>query len=74
MNLPLASPELYDLELDADESYDVAAQHPEIVAEIRGRVDRLIAGFPQQVQDAYLATKSRQVTATPAAAPPRLAR
>ncbi len=71
VNLPLPVPELYDLELDADESYDVAPEHADVVAEIRSRVDRMIEGFPKEVQEAYAATKSRQVAPTAIAAPPR---
>ncbi len=74
VNLPLPSPELYDLELDPDESYDVAPEHPEIVANIRSRVDRLIAGFPDEVKKAYAETKAHQVAPTAVAAPPRRAR
>jgi len=61
VNLPLASPELYDLERDPDESYDVAPENPAIVAEIRARVERLIADFPDEVRKAYAETKARQV-------------
>jgi len=70
INLPLSAPELYDLERDPDESYDVAAAHPDIVAQIRARVDRLIEGFPEEVRKAYAATKAVQVAPTPAGALP----
>ncbi|HBY64024.1 MAG TPA: sulfatase, partial [Solibacterales bacterium] len=46
----LPSPELYDVVRDPDESYDVAARHPEIVQELRGHMDRLMAGFPEVVR------------------------
>ena len=32
--MPLDAPELYHLESDISEAYDVAAQHPDIVAEL----------------------------------------
>jgi len=48
VNLPLKSPELYDLTLDPEESYDIAEKHPEVVADIRRRIERLINGFPRR--------------------------
>src|SRR6202022_2690355 len=45
VNLPLKSPELYDLLNDPDESYDVAPEHPELVREIQSRIERLMATF-----------------------------
>ncbi len=61
MNLILAQPELYDLENDPDESYDMAPENPKVVAEIQARVERLMAGFPQEVRTAWAnARKSRQ--------------
>src|ERR1022692_1395571 len=56
MNLPLKVPELYDLVADADESYDVAPQHLEVVAEIRARIERLIPGFPEAIRVDYAET------------------
>jgi arylsulfatase A len=58
MNLPLKHPELYDLVADPDESYDVAPQHPEIVADIRARVERLMAGFPAPIRTDFERTMS----------------
>ncbi len=58
INLPLPSPELYDLLADPDESYDVAAENPAVVAEIQSRIERLIAGFPENVRRAYEETKA----------------
>lgn len=71
INLPLAKPELYDLENDPNESYDVAAQHSDIVATITGNVERLIGGFPEEVKTAFAATRSRQVRPSPTGAVPR---
>jgi arylsulfatase A len=59
VNLPLASPELYDLENDPDESYDVAAGNPGVLAEIRARVERLVPGFPEEVRNAWAETLAR---------------
>jgi len=62
VNLPLLHPELYNLKLDPDESYDVADQHPEIVREIRTRAEALLAGFPVEARDAYEQTMKRPAT------------
>lgn len=66
VNLPLPAPELYDVVNDPDESYDCAAEHPEIVAELRSRIDRLVAGFPENIRKDYEQTRSRQVKPTAA--------
>jgi arylsulfatase len=58
-NLPLRHPELYDLLLDPDESYDVAPENPAVVKEIQGRIERLMAGFPEDIRQAYAATQAR---------------
>jgi len=61
INLPLPRPELYDLERDQDESYDVAPENPEVVQETLRRVERLVAGFPEEVRMAYQETRAKQV-------------
>jgi arylsulfatase A len=60
INLPLSSPELYNLELDPDESYDVAADNPDIVAQIQAGIQRLLPTFPAQVMTTWNATMSLQ--------------
>jgi arylsulfatase A len=60
LNFALPVPELYDLDADADESYDVAAENPAVVAEIQRRVARLLPTFPEEVQRAWSATHSRE--------------
>jgi arylsulfatase A len=60
MNLPLSSPELYNLELDPDESYDVAADNPDIVAQIQAGIQRLLPTFPAQVMNTWNATMALQ--------------
>jgi arylsulfatase A len=60
VNLTLPTPELYDLDGDADESYEVAAENPAVVVEIKGRVERLLGGFPEEVQRAWAATQARE--------------
>jgi arylsulfatase len=58
-NYALRNPELYDMDLDVDESYDVAPLHPDIVARISGRVTELLAAFPAGVQQAWAETRNR---------------
>ena len=70
-NYALHAPELYDMEADVDESYDVAPQHPEIVAKISNRVTELMAGFPQNIQQAWAESKARVNRETRIGARPR---
>jgi arylsulfatase A len=69
-NLPLPRPELYDLEADPEESYDLASGNPGVVALIRARVEGMLPGFPDQVRAAWQETMSYQVEDTPAGALP----
>lgn len=71
INLPLKSPELYDLLADPDESYDVAAEHPDVVREIQGRIERLMATFPAEIREAYASTMARATGVAPVGAVPR---
>ena len=59
VNLPLTRPELYDLVADPDESYDAAPEHPDVVKDIQGRIDRLMEGFPAEIRQAYADTRAR---------------
>jgi arylsulfatase len=71
-NYVLPHPELYNLESDPAESYDVAAGHPDIVASIQTRIAKLLDTFPAPVQQAYKESQSRQVNPnTPTGARPR---
>jgi arylsulfatase A-like enzyme len=70
LNLPLKHPELYHLPDDPEESYDVAPEHPEIVAEIQDRIGKLVKTFPGEVQKAYADTMARTTRDRPAAALP----
>jgi len=69
-NLPLPQPELYNMERDVDESYDVAAYNPGIVADIWNRIEALVATFPQAIQDTWRETLSLRVRNTPSGALP----
>jgi arylsulfatase A len=70
VNLSLKNAELYDLSGDPDESYDVAGANPSVVAEIRGRIDRMLSSFPAEVQDAWRETLARPVISRAAGAHP----
>lgn len=51
-NVRLTLPELYDMNTDLGESYDVAAGNPAIVANLKDRVIAVLRTFPQEIQDA----------------------
>lgn len=70
-NLPLANPELYDMQADPDESYDIAAEHSDIVKQMQAELDRMLTGFPNEVQNAWKQTKAAQVAPTAAGSLPR---
>jgi hypothetical protein len=71
-NYVLTRPELYNLAIDPQESYDVAPEHPDIVAEIQKRVARLMEQFPETVKAAYAESKARPYSPlTPVGARPR---
>jgi arylsulfatase A len=72
LNLPLPKPELYDLESDPTESYDVAEANPEVVAAIQARLRALLPTFPEQVRSAWETTQSLKVENTPSGALPVL--
>jgi arylsulfatase len=65
MNLPLPKPELYDLSTDFQEAYDCASAHPDIVADMRARILRLLPTFPPSVTDAWQDTMRRKVQDVP---------
>lgn len=72
-NLALEKPELYDLESDPGESYNVADRYPEIVHAITATLDRQIATFPEDVVNAYDQMKGHPAhVSTPAGSPARL--
>ncbi len=56
MNLPLVHPELYDVELDPQESYECSARHPAVVKDILAKVRAALPSFPVQVQRAWADT------------------
>lgn len=70
-NLVLARPELYNLDRDPSESYDVAAENPEVVRELKSRAEELLKGFPAEAQRAYEETLKRPATEPAAGALPQ---
>ncbi len=68
----LERPELYNLEYDPSESYDVSNLHPQMVAELMRSLDEQMASFPADVVDAYSSLKQRRGDiSTPPGATPR---
>jgi hypothetical protein len=65
VNLPLPRPELYDVVSDPQESYDCAEAHPDVVEQIRTRVEQLINTFPYGIIDAWRYTQSLKVLDAP---------
>jgi arylsulfatase len=67
-----ANPELYNLDTDPTESYNVAKANPKIVKEILQDIETLIPTFPEDVVEAYAAQRANPDSPrTPAGAPPR---
>jgi arylsulfatase len=66
LNLPLPGPELYDVVTDVDESHDRSLRNPAVVADLRGRIDRLMQTFPAEVQQSWARTQTIKVQGTPA--------
>jgi arylsulfatase len=56
----LPKPELYNLAVDPDESYDVAPENPQIVTQIQARIAEMLKGFPDPVQQAYAEAQARK--------------
>ncbi|MGH9800256.1 MAG: sulfatase-like hydrolase/transferase, partial [Blastocatellia bacterium] len=51
-NFALARPELFDMTVDAAESYNVAARYPEIVKDLQARIAATLKTFPEEIQQA----------------------
>ncbi len=69
-NLPLNPPELYDIEADPEESYDCAADYPQVVAAIRSRIENSLYSFPDAVRSAWSNTMRAKTNGIPAGAYP----
>jgi hypothetical protein len=53
---------------DRDESFDVAAENPQVVAQMLAEMEKLMAGFPDDVRKAYAEVKDRTASTRPAGA------
>lgn len=62
-NIWLERAELYDVVTDRDESFDVAAENPQVVATIRDRMEKLMESFPEEIRKAYAAVKAAPASA-----------
>ena len=51
-NVRLLTPELFDMNVDLGESYDVAADQPIVVRDLRARIIAALRTFPQEIQQA----------------------
>ncbi len=70
LNFLLPNPELYDLSADPDESYDIADLHPEIVRDMKEKIEAMMRTFPEPIRSDWEQTKKRKVSPTPAGALP----
>ncbi len=57
----LPRPELYDLAVDPDESYDVAPENPRVVEQIQQKIAEMIGEFPEPVHKAYAEARSMAI-------------
>jgi len=72
-NYLLPKPELYNLETDPAESYEVAKKYPEIVRQLLAQLEEEIPTFPPEVQQAYAALQKKVASVvTPPGAAPRV--
>jgi arylsulfatase A-like enzyme len=70
VNLPLPSPELYNVVSDPDETHERAARNPDVVADLQGRMARLIQTFSGDALNSWHDTLRRKVGPTPVGAWP----
>lgn len=70
VNLPLPSPELYNVVADPQESYDRADRNATVMKEIQASIHRQLDTLPPLVTDAWHDTIRRRVQETPAGAFP----
>lgn len=69
-NLPLPHPELYNVVADPGEAFDLAAEHPDIVTQIRSMMDAQLQRLPDLARLAWRDTMTIRVQETPAGALP----
>lgn len=56
----LPKPELYNLAIDPDESYDVASENPQIVEKIQAKIAEMLKTFPEPVKKAWAEQQERK--------------
>ncbi|HWX41376.1 MAG TPA: sulfatase [Blastocatellia bacterium] len=49
-NITLKTPELYDLTTDVGESYNLAADHPQVIRDLQGRIAAILRTFPEEIK------------------------
>jgi arylsulfatase A len=64
-NLPLPRPELYDVVEDPTESAESGRDQPEVVEQILGEIQTILANMPEPVQMAWRETMKIPVESTP---------
>jgi arylsulfatase A len=64
-NYPLLKPELYDLEADPEEAFDISARNPDIVADMLKRLKEKLPTLPAHVQTAWNDTQARSTKVYP---------
>jgi arylsulfatase len=64
-NLPLAKPELYQVDDDPTESYDRSSEKAELVADLKKRVEEMMLSFPDEARRAWRDTLAQHVQDTP---------
>lgn len=70
-NLLLPNPELYDLDTDPDESYDIADLHPDVVRDMLAKIETQMKTFPDAIAADWAVTKAKKVSPPPAGSLPR---
>lgn len=61
VNLKLLNPELYNIDLDPEESADVSLQNRPVVAAMQQRINQVLPTLPTEVQTAWRDTENRRV-------------
>ena len=69
-NLPLRHPELYNIDEDPGESYDMSPEKPDIVAAIQKMINDKLQAFPDRVRSAWRDTLAQPTEDTPVGALP----
>lgn len=69
----LPKPELYNLQRDPSESYNVANKYPDVVQQLKQELEHSVATFPPEIQKAYADLQKRVASVvTPPGAAPRM--